>query len=153
MEATMEKEERKESEYEQCKGPLNEDCEKCKELSECLKYLNWDTRIPQWVLDGYLAVLSGTAFKVFMYLARKANYHPHSPHFGRCWPSRSQIAEATGVSKTNLSRQLIELEDHDLIRRSEAQHFYKREDGSFGSTVTITVTFFGRMKALKEKKK
>jgi hypothetical protein len=51
-----------------------------------------------------------------------------------------------------LSRPLIELEDHDLIRRGATKRFLKR-DGSFGSTVTITVTFFGRMKKLKEKKR
>jgi hypothetical protein len=51
-----------------------------------------------------------------------------------------------------LSRQLIELEDEGLIRRSEPQRFHKR-DGSFGSSVIYTVTFLGRMKELKTKKK
>ena len=149
----MKTEERKRSDKEQCKGPLDEDCEKCKDLQECLKNtLKWYTTVPQWLLDGYLSVLSPTALKVFMYLVRKANYNPYSNHFGRCWPSRKQIAEATGVSKTNLSRQLKELEDEGLIRRGETMRFVK-PDGSFGSTVTITVTFFGRMKELKEKKK
>ena len=149
----MKKKDGKESESGECRGPLDKDCENCKDLQGCLdNTLKWYTTVPQWLLDGYLGALSPTAFKVFMYLVRKTNYNPHSPHFGRCWPSRKQIAEATGVSKTNLSRQLKELEDEGLIRRSEPKRFFKQEDGSFGSTVTITVTFFRRMKKLKEKK-
>jgi DNA-binding MarR family transcriptional regulator len=108
-------------------------------------------KVPYWIIDSYLAVLSGTAFKVFVYLVRKANFDPKSHHFGRCWPSRKEIADAAGVSETNLSKQMKELESHGLIKRSKNQPF-RKHDGTFGSSRLITVTHFGRMKELKGKK-
>lgn len=132
-----------------CKGPIEEKCENCHQLQWCIDSLMWDTRFPHWLIKTYLKVLSGSALKVFVFLARKANFDPRSNHFGRCWALRKEIAEAAGVSESNLSRQLCELEDLGLIKRSSVNRRLK-DDGTWGSTVTITITHFKRMKELRQ---
>lgn len=147
----MGKKEKETVDTNECQGPLVEQCEKCEQFEECLKgQLRFYSQIPYWIIDSYLAVLSGTAFKVFVYLVRKANFDPKSNHFGRC-SSRKEIADAAGVSETNLSKQMKELESHGLITRCKNQPF-RKSDGSWGSSRMLTVTHFGRMKELKAKK-
>ena len=134
-----------------CYGPLRENCEDCSYVRQCIKNdLKWYTQIPHWLIDHYLAVLSPTAFKVFMYLNRKANFDPHSNHYLRCWPSRAEIAKIAGVSKTNIDKQLKELEYYGLIKRSSIIPI-KKKDGSFGSSVTITISWMKKWKELLEK--
>ena len=130
---------------ETCDGPMIENCRKCATLKKCTRATPYTTRIPQSILDFCLKNLSNSAFKVFMYLNRKANFDPNSEHFGRCWPSREKISEATGVSKNNMSKYLIELEKILLIRRSEPQRF-RKPDGQWGSSSLITVTWFQKWK-------
>lgn len=120
-----------------CGGPMYEDCEKCIILEDCLKNdLNWYLNIKHWVLDFALKELSGSAFKVFMFLSKTANRIPGSNHFARCWLSYDQIREATGIKR--IDRCLQELDVIGLINHIQTQ---KKEHGTFNTINQFTVNW------------
>ena len=102
-----------------CRGPLVKDCVECDGLEECLRgFLKWYSRLPHFLVDNYLPLLSSSAFKVFVYLNRRANFEEGHQHFGRCWLTFKELSEATGVSDSNMAKYLKELQRHSLVEYS-----------------------------------
>jgi hypothetical protein len=97
-----------------CRGPMYEDCLHCPILEDCqTDILNNYLNIKHWVLEYALKVLSPSAFKIFMYLSKIANYRIKSNNFGRCWRNYDQIRKATGVK--GVRRCLKQLMEKGLI--------------------------------------
>ena len=142
-----EKKENGTQEEEGCLGPLEEDCENCPKLEIFIMRLNWDARIPQFIIDLYLRHLSPSAWKVFCFLNRMSNFDSNSNHFGRCWPTYKQIEEGTGVKASNMAKYIKELKGFNLVTHSIS--VVGSETGP--KTVHLfTVTWRKRMRRLNE---
>ena len=102
--------------------PLVFECSECPEFNACRKYLEWYSRIPHFIIDDWIKVISPSAWKVFTFLNRKANFEKGSNHYGRCWLTYEQIEEGTGVKKSNMRKYIIELKDYGLINYSWSKH-------------------------------
>ena len=129
-----------------CHGPLLEECEKCKIFKDCSeRKLKYYSRIPHVILDVYLKGLSRSAFKVFLYLNKKADFREHSNNFGKCWATYGQINDATGVSINHMGKYLKELEEFGLITWKQT----KTSKGGEVKTINhFTVTWYTRFKRL-----
>jgi hypothetical protein len=125
------------SKFPHCKGPLIENCTECEELPSChKKNLKPYSAIPIWIQDQLFPIMSGAAIRVFIYLVRITEGQRLSRNFGTCWPSNTTISEKTGVSKTNINKQMKELEKLGLIKRDSRSGL---TDNGWMTTRTITL--------------
>ncbi len=123
-----------------CYNPLVYDCSKCMNLTNCKAYLGWYSRIPHFIIDDHLMVLSRSAIKIFLFLNRRANFEIMSDHYGKCWLTYEQIEKATNVKASNMRKYIKELSDHNLIEWSWANH--KSKDGEFKTSHEFTITHY-----------
>jgi hypothetical protein len=132
-----------------CKGPLEEDCVFCPVVSQCIRTdIYWYSRLPHWLVDKYLSKLPSAATKVFIFLNRTANFNKDSNHFGRCWHTYEQIAQATGLGKstTTIGRHIEPLIKLGLIEHKQT----KTKEGKWKTQNQFTVTWLKRMKEIKK---
>jgi DNA-binding MarR family transcriptional regulator len=89
--------------------------------------------MPFFIIDNLISKkkLSHSAFIIFLYLCRKANFNPSSNHFGRCWVSFKEICEVTGISVSNMRKYILELEKSGMIKCT----FSRKHDESGFNTV------------------
>jgi hypothetical protein len=128
-------------------NPLNSYCETCPDLQDCEKtMLVHSVRIPQWMIDDYLSKMSGTDWKLFTYLFRKATFQEGHRNFGRCFPSKKEIHEKTGIGETNIYRHIQKLEDLGLIECKNVPR--PNKDGKIGSFNQYKILWFQRKKEL-----
>ena len=140
--------------YETCKGPLEENCEKCPKFPACLFKIKEDGKQPielyskllHFITDKYMKKCTGLEWKVFCYLNRRADWRPDSNNFGQCYPAYKTIAKEVGCSKAALEQYSIKnlealgLIDHTPVRR-----------GKNVTTNNFTITWFKRIKELRKK--
>jgi|GEM_PF-4552164 len=150
IQATNSQDEEAEQEEEYCnENALENDCESCEHLTECMDgNLKLTVQIPYFIIDNYLPNLSRPATKVLFFLARRANFAKDNTHFGRCWASHKQIEDATNVKVSNLNKYLLELVRLNLITKTTNT---RNIDGKIISINQYTVTWFKRMNDLKIK--
>jgi hypothetical protein len=130
-----------------CEGPLELNCKMCDDFDACMKHwLNYYSRIPHFIIEKYVSQLSPSAFKIFMYLNRKANFERESRHYGRCWLTYETIEKATGVKASNMRKYMRELQDLKLIKCGFTHH--KNADGTFSTVHDISVTWYKRLEEL-----
>jgi len=133
-----------------CKGPLVENCKECTQMEECQeKGGHYFIIVPQWIRNKYFPLLSGSSISVFLYLLQIANRKESSENFAKCWPSRKQIAQEAGVSKTNIDKQMRELEKHGLIKRTTIKSVLG-VNNSWRTTRAVTICHMIRMKELRK---
>jgi hypothetical protein len=95
-------------------NPLNHDCSECADLKHCQKYQTYYSQIPHHIVDDLLWRLSGSEWKVFTFLNRRANWKPGN-NYGRCYLTYEQIHDATRVSVKHMREYMRELKKHGLI--------------------------------------
>ncbi|MFH1481773.1 MAG: helix-turn-helix domain-containing protein, partial [Pseudomonadota bacterium] len=78
------------------------------------------SRIPQFIIDDYLSLpteeLSPMAWKILIYLNRRATWDKSSNNYGRCFRTYEDIQKATGVKKSNMGKYMKQLESQGLIK-------------------------------------
>ena len=105
--------------------------------------LRWNLRIPHYILDSYLREMSGNAWKVLCYIARRTTFDPSHPHFGRCWLGYDEIKDWTGVKQPE--RQIKELEGLGLVK---VVHVRRAGNGQIRTTNELTITWFQDFKKM-----
>lgn len=97
----------------------SKDCLECKNLTSC----KTETKIhsilyvmmPQYIIDNHMNRLSLSAWKVFIYLNRRAHFGYDENKFGTCWFTFKQVEKATGVKVSNMRKYIKELIREGLI--------------------------------------
>ena len=131
------------------KDPVNDECGKdCKLFKECWEqHMKFEVRIPFFIVDKFLPVLSRHATNVLLFLARRVNFSTTHRNFGRCWATHKQIAEGTNVPQSNIRKYTAELVRHGLLTKTSMTR--SRGDGTFYNVNSYSVTWFKRMEELK----
>jgi len=128
-------------------SPLVENCESCERFQQCMENeLKLTVLIPQFIVDAYLPILSLSATKILIFLARHANFSANSTHYGRCWKKHIEIQQGTGVKVSNMDKYLRELKELNLITYTPVK---KNIDGHFITINNYSITWFKRIKELK----
>ena len=131
------------------KDPISNDCMNCTIFKECWEYyMKLDVRIPFFIVDRYLPILSRHATNILLFLARKANFDPSHRNFGRCWATHEQVVKNTNVPKSNMRRYTSELVRHGLI--SKVTTVKKSDDGKFYTINEYSVSWIRKIQELKE---
>ena len=126
--------------YDDCKGFITGKCKKCSYFEICkITKAKWTVRMPQFITDKYLSLLSGNQFKVFFYLCSKAKFK-QGKNFGKCFPTYEQIAEHAGVGKYQVKDYLVKLKARKLIKHNQIT--IRKNDGSIKTINDIEITFF-----------
>jgi len=123
---------------------------KCKEFLNCQSsYINWYVKLPFFIIDNLMSKkkLSHSAFVIFLYLCRKANFNPSSNHFSCCWVNYKEICEVTGISVSNMRKYIVELEKKGMIKYT----FLRKHDESGFKTIHEFTVF--HIKLLHDKRK
>jgi hypothetical protein len=134
------------------------DCRTCPDFIDCSQtYLKYYFKLPVFITDNYMSKnkLSHSAFVIFLYICRRANFRNNSKHFGRCWLTLEQISEVTGISVNNMRKYLNELKRLNMIDWSYTR---KKDEQGFTTIHEFKVTHLTRLKDMlaeggKQKKK
>lgn len=130
------------------KDPIGNECEKnCKIFKECWEHhMKFDVRIPFFIVDKYLPILSRHATNILLFLSRRVNFSTTHRNFGRCWATHKQIAEGTNVPQSNIKRYIRELANYRLLTKTTTTG--RKDDGTFYKVNTYSVTWFKRVQEL-----
>jgi len=131
------------------KNPLIDDCTDCSRSRQCGEYQSRYIRIPHYIIDGIMGRLSPTAFKIFVYLCRKASYAKAGNNYARCFLTYSQIKNDTGIAVAPMRKYMRELEKHGLIKFD----FKVQNAKGFTTLHSFTITALKRLDKMIEENK
>lgn len=123
-----------------------EQCCCCIEYEDCRRFQSWFTKIPFFIIDQMQRKLSPVAFRIFVYLNRRANFDKGSDHYGMCWVNYSDIEKATGIKKSNMWKYMNELESNGVIRHNYETHYI---DGTFKTSHTFIIEWVKKLEEFK----
>ena len=92
----------------------SKDCLECDNITKCKASIEWDSRIPHYILPRLLK-LKPTTVKVFLCINRKANFDPSNKDYGSCKLPFAEITKATGIKKYTIRKSIKELKAAKLI--------------------------------------
>lgn len=127
-------------------------CLNCYYFLRCREsYSKWYVKLPFLLIDNYISkeILSHSAFIIFLYLCRKANFDPHNNHFSRCWINFREINKVTGIKTSNMRKYIVELEKMGLIKCT-TKRLYDRKEG-FKTSHEFTINHIKILHDLREK--
>jgi len=96
-------------------------CSDCEDIEQCYQYQSWFTKIPHFIIDQMQKTVSPAAFRVFIYLNRRANFSEKHDHYGMCWVSYKEINKSTDISVNNMRTYMKELKDKKFITLVQSQ--------------------------------
>jgi hypothetical protein len=119
----------------------SKDCLKCKNftLDRCKTNLSLYSAMPQYLIDQSVQILSPSAWKIFTFLNRRANFEVSNEKFGMCWFTFEQVEKATGVKASNMGKYIKELCQKKLIT---SEWFLSKRKEGFKTVHTATITWF-----------
>ena len=117
----------------------------CPHFKECRQYLKLHVRIPYVIIEKVMPLVTGNAWKVLCYVARKATFDPQSRNFGRTFLTYKQITNATGVKHPGPCFKKLK-----SLRLIDLKQTRKPSRGSYTTANTITVAWFCSQRDLKE---
>jgi hypothetical protein len=121
-------------------------CRTCSKFIDCSQtYLQYYVKFPFFIIDNFMSKdkLSHSAFIVFLYICRKADFRIGSNHFGRCWLTLGQISETTGIRVSNMRKYLNELQSINMINWS---YHRKKDEQGFKTIHEFKVTHLTLLK-------
>ena len=121
-------------------------CSECEDIEDCYRYQSWFAKIPYFIIDQLQQTVSPIAFRVFIYLNRKANFTEKHDHYGMCWVSYQEIHNITGISVDNMRRYLKELRDGGFIKHEQSTQYFGRKHTT---TNTFEVCWMKKLTQLK----
>ena len=124
-----------------------ENCADCAEIDDCCKYQSWFCKIPYFIIDQMQEKLSSSAFRVFIYLNRRADFTPTNDHYGMCWVNYKDIEEATTVKRSNMWKYVKELEAHNFITHKVV---VQKDGDGYKSTNIFTICWIKQLVSLKK---
>ena len=126
---------------------LTGECLACEEVETCKEATGNFTKISNALPYHLLPILSGNAFKLYLYFSGRSGGNPKDGNYGKCWPGNETIMSDTGVHKKNIWMYLAELEGLNLINV-----FYTNEGGK-NKKRFIYVTWFNKVRNIESRRK